>query len=329
MYFKDYPINFFLLNCGLNMAYQTFGDKNNPAIILLEGMGSDMYAYNDTFCIVPLVNMGYYVIRIEHRDNGQSDFMSNIKNKKFSQCVPNLLNKYSKGAFPLTTKNIPYSLYDIVDDIKQLVDYLNIEKLYLVGHSMGGMIAQIFSLLYRNRTLGLLLCATSSEQIASNLPNSSLLKDVYAMFLPKSKDTTIREYRQTHYKYFKKMCGDLIEPDYLKRYSNKKYDTLSVHPIEYKNGGDRQLVSIVACPSRTFALNLFQLLPLTNIPIYILHGTKDSVLPIENAFFMIKNIRHSRLHVIHGAGHCMCKPYFKEIISIMKDLKKNEININK
>ena len=106
------------------------------------------------------------------------------------------------------------------------------------------------------------------------------------------------------------MCGDLVEPDYLKKYSNKKYETLSVHPIEYKKGGDRQLISIVSCPSRTFALNLFQLLPITRIPIFIIHGTKDTVLPVENAFFMLKNIRYSKCHVIHGAGHCMCKPFF-------------------
>ena len=323
MYFKDYPVNYFKLECGLKMAYQTFGNKKNTPIILLEGMGSDMYAYNDTFCIAPLVNLGLYVIRIEHRDNGQSDFMTDCGAKKFVQGLPNVLNKYSKGAFALNTKNIPYTLYDIVDDIRQLLDFLKIEKLYLVGHSMGGMIAQIFSLLYRNRTLGLLLCSTTSEQIASHLPSTALVKDIYKMFLPKKKDTSLREYKQTHYNYFKRMCGDLIEPDYLKTYSNKKYDTLSVHPLEYKKGGDRQLVSIIACPSRTFALNLFQLLPLTRIPIYIIHGSKDTVLPIDNAFHMLKNIRHSKCNVIHGAGHCMCKPFFKEIISIMKNIINN------
>lgn len=328
MYFKNYPLNFLQLDCGLKMAYQTFGKKSDPAIILLEGMGSDMYAYNDTHCIVPLVNLGYYVIRIEHRDNGQSDFMTDYKCKKLKQGLPNVLSKYSKGVFPLNNKNIPYSLYDIVDDVRQLLDHLQIDKLYLVGHSMGGMIAQVFSLLYRNRTLGLLLCSTTSEQIASHLPSTALIKDIYSMFLPKKKDSTIRDYRQTHYKYFKKMCGDLIEPDYLKKYSNKKYETMGVHPLEYKNGGDRQLVSITACPSRTFALNLFQLLPITRIPIHIIHGTKDTVLPIDNAFFMLKNIRHSTCHIAHGAGHCMCKPFFKEIITIMKN-KKNEYNINK
>tara|TARA_B100000886_G_C20389336_1_gene477530 strand:+ start:157 stop:1125 length:969 start_codon:yes stop_codon:yes gene_type:complete len=322
MFFKDYPLKFFKLQCGLNMAYQTFGNKNNTPIILLEGMGSDMYAYNDTFCIAPLVNLGYYVIRIEHRDNGQSDFMTSYGNNKIKRCLPNVLNKYSKGAFPLCTRKIPYSLYDIVDDIRQLLDYLSIEKLYLAGHSMGGMIAQIFSILYRNRTLGLLLCSTSSEQIASNLPGVGLVKDVYKMFLPRPKNTTVKEFRRLHYKYFKKMCGDLTEPDYLRIYANKKYDTMGVHPLEYKNGGDRQLISIVSCPSRTFALNLFQLLSITRIPIYIIHGTKDTVLPVENAFFMLKNIRHSKCHIVHGAGHCMGKPFFKEIISIMKELKK-------
>ncbi len=328
MYFKDYPINFFKLECGLKMAYQTFGNKSDTPVILLEGMGSDMYAYNDKYCIIPLIQLGYYVIRVEHRDNGQSDFMTNHKCKKIKDGLPNFINKYSKGVFPLTTKNIAYSLYDIVDDVRQLLDFLKIEKIYLVGHSMGGMIAQVFSLLYRSRTLGLLLCSTSSEQLASHLPSATLIKDVYNMILGQKKNAVLRDYRQAHYKYFKTMCGDLVEPDYLKKYSNKKYNTLSVHPLEYKNGGDRQLVAILACPSRTVALNMFQLLPLTRIPIHIIHGTKDTVLPIENAFFMLKNIRHSTANIVHGAGHCMCKPFFKEIINILKNIK-NENNINK
>jgi len=328
MYFKDYPINFFNLECGLKMAYQTFGDKNNTPVILLEGMGSDMYAYNDKYCIIPLIQLGYYVIRIEHRDNGQSDFMTNHKCKKIKDGLPYMINKYSKGVYPLITANIPYTLYDIVDDVRQLLDFLQIDKLYLVGHSMGGMIAQIFSLLYRSRTLGLLLCSTSSEQLASHLPSALLIKDIFSMIFSQKKNISLRDYRQTHYKYFKKMCGDLVDADYLKKYSNKKYDTLSVHPLEYKKGGDRQLLSILACPSRTIALNMFQLLPLTKIPIYIIHGTKDTVLPVENAFFMLKKITYSTPVIIHGAGHCMCKPFFKEIISILNNIK-NENNINK
>jgi pimeloyl-ACP methyl ester carboxylesterase len=45
----------------------------------------------------------------------------------------------------------PYSLSQYVEQLSGLMDYLQIEKIHLVGFSMGGMVAQAFALTYKNK----------------------------------------------------------------------------------------------------------------------------------------------------------------------------------
>ncbi len=68
----------------------------------------------------------------------------------------------------------PYSMDDIADDIKALIDYLNLDKIHLAGHSFGGMIAQHFALKYPNRLNKLILMSTFA-----NLPLSKSGLEMY------------------------------------------------------------------------------------------------------------------------------------------------------
>lgn len=45
----------------------------------------------------------------------------------------------------------PYSLSQYVEQLSGLMDYLHIKKTHLVGFSMGGMVAQAFALVYKNK----------------------------------------------------------------------------------------------------------------------------------------------------------------------------------
>ena len=67
-----------------------------------------------------------------------------------------------------------FSMEDLADDIRALLDYLNIEKIHLGGHSFGGMIAQHFALNYPNRLSKLILMSTFA-----NLPLDKSGLDMY------------------------------------------------------------------------------------------------------------------------------------------------------
>ena len=68
----------------------------------------------------------------------------------------------------------PYSMEDLADDIRALLDYLNLEKTHLGGDSFGGMIAQHFALKYPNRLKKLMLMSTFA-----NLPMSQSGLEMY------------------------------------------------------------------------------------------------------------------------------------------------------
>ena len=68
----------------------------------------------------------------------------------------------------------PYSMEELADDIRALLDYLNLEKTHLGGHSFGGMIAQHFALKYPKRLKKLILMSTFA-----NLPMSQSGLEMY------------------------------------------------------------------------------------------------------------------------------------------------------
>ncbi|MFX1570092.1 MAG: alpha/beta fold hydrolase [Promethearchaeota archaeon] len=57
--------------------------------------------------------------------------------------------------------NYPYSMKMFVDDIKGLMDFLQISKIHLIGRSFGGMIAQHFALSYPEFLDKLILISTN------------------------------------------------------------------------------------------------------------------------------------------------------------------------
>jgi pimeloyl-ACP methyl ester carboxylesterase len=57
----------------------------------------------------------------------------------------------------------PYSIAQMADDTLALLDALNIEQFYLVGHSMGGAIAQQIAIKHSERIIRMMLYATSAK----------------------------------------------------------------------------------------------------------------------------------------------------------------------
>lgn len=111
---------------GIQLAYGTFGSEKNPPVLLIMGLGTQMLAWDESFCTA-LADRGFWVIRFDNRDIGMSTHLTGAG-------IPGFGGGSSSGA--------PYLLKDMADDSAGLLDALGIEKAHVVGASMGGMIAQ-------------------------------------------------------------------------------------------------------------------------------------------------------------------------------------------
>ena len=56
---------------ALEICYQTFGDKSDPPLLLIAGLGAQMILLEDDFCAA-LAARGFWVVRFDNRDIGKS-----------------------------------------------------------------------------------------------------------------------------------------------------------------------------------------------------------------------------------------------------------------
>ena len=112
---------------GIELYYESHGE--GPAIVFAHGAGGNHLSW---FQQVPTFSRNYRCITFDHRGWGAS-IESN--------------DGPGRSAF--------------VEDLKQLLDYLEVERAYLVAQSMGGRTCLGFALAYPERTLGLVLGDTT------------------------------------------------------------------------------------------------------------------------------------------------------------------------
>jgi pimeloyl-ACP methyl ester carboxylesterase len=107
-----------LLKSGLKLHYQRSG--KGPDVVMIHGLTGNLAVWH--LKIIPMIMDRFRVLSYDLRGHGYSDM-------------------------PPTG----YSATDMANDLKELLDVLEIEEVDLVGHSFGADISLYFSLLYPER----------------------------------------------------------------------------------------------------------------------------------------------------------------------------------
>src|ERR687885_2200424 len=55
----------------VELAYETFGQPSDPALLLVMGLGTQMLGWREAFC-AQLAERGFFVVRYDNRDTGRS-----------------------------------------------------------------------------------------------------------------------------------------------------------------------------------------------------------------------------------------------------------------
>ena len=94
----------------LELWTESFGKPDDPAVLLIMGAWNQGIVWPDEFCF-DIAQHGYYVIRYDHRDTGQSSFVD--------------------------YRAIPYDLDAMARDAVAVLNAYSIRKAHVIGMSLG------------------------------------------------------------------------------------------------------------------------------------------------------------------------------------------------
>jgi pimeloyl-ACP methyl ester carboxylesterase len=270
---------------NIQIAYETFGAPNDPPLIMIMGLVSQMIDWPDPFCRM-LAQSGFYVIRFDNRDVGLSSKMESLG-------IPDL-ERLAASLNAGKTVSVPYHLEDMAADTWGLMDALGIRTANICGISMGGMIAQIMALAKPERTRSLICMQTTTGE--KDLPPSTPEATEAMMSVPPAQREAYLDYIVGVYSAF---CGhsESLDRGLQRRMSAAAYDRMW-YPIAFS----RQMAAILAAPGRRKRLRSL------DVPALVIHGDCDTLLPLEHGQDLASAIARSELLVVKGLGHGLAYP---------------------
>ncbi len=268
-------------------------------VLLIMGVGAQLAQWPDGFC-EQLIQRGHRVIRFDHRDTGLSTKMGG---KRAAGSVYPRVARYLVGR----RSDVPYTLVDLADDVKGLLDHLEIGRAHVVGASMGGMIAQVLAGSHPDRVASLGLIMSSSGKPLSALPRWRVIK---LAFGAPPKDAAWEDRLANEVRNISVING----PNYLPPAEElrRRVEHLRARS-EYPQGMLRQFDAILGTGS------LLRYTRSISAPTIVIHGTEDPMVRPRNGRNLAKAIRGARFVVVDGMGHDLPAPVWRPIVEALTD----------
>jgi pimeloyl-ACP methyl ester carboxylesterase len=266
---------------GIEIEYETAGNRSDPALLLVMGLGAQLTIWPDTL-FQGLAKQGFYVIRFDNRDIGLST--------KFAAAgVPNIMEAVQK-VMSGQKAEAPYYLNDMAADAIGLLDALGIDRAHMVGASMGGMIVQIVAAQYASRTRSMVSIYSTSGR-----PGLPAGKPEALAMLSAQPEGPAREQLVQHGMKLRRTIGSpgYPTPDAeLRAFVEKNVDR-----SWYPEGAARQYLSVIASGDRV------ELLKTIKVPTLVLHGEDDPLLPVECGRDVARLVPGARIETFPGWAH--------------------------
>ncbi|MBJ7336744.1 alpha/beta fold hydrolase [Mycolicibacterium sp.] len=281
----------------VELFYEDLGDRTDPPVLLIMGVGAQLPMWPDGFCKL-LVKRGFRVIRYDHRDIGLSTKMSG---QRAAGAVVPRIGRYLLGR----SSPVPYTLIDMAEDARGLLDHLHIESAHVVGASMGGMIAQILAGSHPGRVRSLALLMTSAGKPLSALPRWRVIR---LALNPPGKDAP----RAAKVAFEMRNIAVINGPNFLPTDEQLRHrvETLTARS-DYKQGGLRQFDAILGTGS------LLRFTRRITAPTIVVHGSHDPMMRIRNGRNLARIIDGARFIVVDGMGHDLPEPVWRPVVDAL------------
>ena len=260
---------------GIDIAYEGFGDPQDPPVVLVMGLGTQMLGWPDDFC-QDLADRGHHVLRFDNRDTGLSTHLDHLP-------VPTITDV-------LLRRNAPYSIDDMAQDVVGLVDALDLGRVHLVGASLGGSVCQAVAVHspQRLRSLTLIMSSTGSRRVGQ--PSPRLLP----LLVHRPEITSPDEAVAAFLRMFRRIGspGYPLDEEHLRELATRSWER-GLDRAGYR----RQLAASSTQPDRTRALSRLDL------PTLVVHGLDDPLVRVSGGLALARAIPRSTFVGLQGMGH--------------------------
>lgn len=283
---------------GIELEYESFGNPADPTILLIMGLNAQLTLWPVPF-VEALVDRGFHVVRYDNRDVGLSTKLDHARPPRIGMLVLQRLLRLRP--------RVPYTIGDMAADAVGLLDALGIEKAHIVGASMGGMIAQIFAATYPDRTLSL----TSIMSTTGNPRLSRASREAMDVLVNRPKTDDFEALVAHGVRASKVLAGPAfpVEPEVLEARVRE-----TIQRSNYPDGFARQVAAIVADGDRRERLKTIK------APTVVIHGTDDTLVPIDGGRDTAASIPGARLVEVRGMGHNVPVEVIPEIVDAIESV---------
>jgi 3-oxoadipate enol-lactonase len=235
---------------GITMHYEMEGPESAPVVTLSHSLATDLSMWVPQVAALKSV---YRVLRYDTRGHGGTDAPEG-----------------------------PYTLEQLAEDARALLQALGIPKTHFMGISMGGMIGQVLALKDSGMLLSLVLCDTSSRIPEEALP---IWEERIGLAQKQGMDT-------------------LVEPT-MERWFTASFRRKPLPELEKVRRMIRTtpLKGYVGCSRAIMRLNLTERLREITLPTFIVVGEEDPGTPVAASRAIHEQIKGAELVILKSAAH--------------------------
>jgi pimeloyl-ACP methyl ester carboxylesterase len=281
-------------NGSVAIYYEAFGDPADPALLMVNGLGSQLINYR-TEWVERFVARGFFAIRFDNRDVGLST--------KFDD-VPPQYRSAVEAMRDGRTVDTPYLLADMAADAVAVLDELGIERAHVMGLSMGGMIVQQLAIEYPER----LLSMTSVMSSTGDPDVGQASKEAFAALTsaPATDRASAIERQLRGLRIFG--SPGHLDVEQQSQYAGEAFDRC-FNPA----GVARQMIAVMASGPRSEALRSVQ------VPTLVLHGDRDTLIDISGGRRTAECIPGARFVIMEGMGHDYPRAFWDRWVELVAE----------
>ena len=235
-----------------NTYYELHGN-GKKTLVLISGLKGDHLAWSS---VIGALSEQYKVLVFDNRGVGQGDS---------------------------TGDN--YSIEQMSDDVMSLLDTLQIKDPIIVGHSLGGAIAQYIAMKHGDQIDQLILCNTFAK---FNDASCKIFEDIIPLHENNSKPSII----------LNSFISDVISEEFLEKNAMREVILEFVDTVKHPQTADGykgQVAALNAFDSRSWLNKI-------TVPTLVIHAQSDNIVSQDDANYLVNGINNAELNIISG-GH--------------------------